>query len=184
MCDACRRPAAGRSEKDRDELGACCAMELVALSSRCAARVAPHPSCRRARCLSPRLSTTTAAAWWPVMPGEIFCKGASQCSAPHFDVEAGSMAITASPLLVAICTSRSRNVGLGKPAIMRRELRARLAREGADAVTPRVLDVDENDAGVDLSSRDRQGSVAAPVLGGLWVDAVRSSPVGELHHRA
>ena len=69
-----------------------------------------------------------------MMPGKfrMACcrRGASQCSAPHRDVYAGSTAITARPALAVIWTRRSRSFPVGMPATMRRNAFPRRPREG------------------------------------------------------
>src|SRR6185437_3466196 len=89
------------------------------------------PSRRRAVWPCARLPITTAAALCPDAV-TMFCSlsGASQCSAPHRDVYAGSTAITARPWLAAIWASRSRNFPVGRRATIRRYSRPRFPRDG------------------------------------------------------
>jgi hypothetical protein len=88
------------------------------------------PSRRRARWPCARLPMTTAAAWCPVVALSRSRRGASQCSPPHWDVQAGSTAITCSPALAVIWTRRSRNRAVGRPATTARNLLPRTPLDG------------------------------------------------------
>lgn len=81
----CGRSRASRSTGSLMGVATPCTAESAALSSRSSGRVESHLSRRRARCPSPRLPMTRAAAWWPFACGEACFRGASQCCAPHFN---------------------------------------------------------------------------------------------------